>query len=66
MRVPPNAEGLASGIRDVLLDPALAERLAGAARAHAQRHRGQAVFGRSVQELYERVCGHATASILAS
>lgn len=66
MLVPPSAEGLASGIRDVLLDSALAERLAGAARAFAQRHLGQDVFVRSVQELYDRVCGREVASICAS
>lgn len=54
--VPPDAEGLASGIRDVLLDPTLAERLAGAAHAYADRHLGQAAFVESVQELYRRVC----------
>ncbi|HEY8468964.1 MAG TPA: glycosyltransferase [Longimicrobiales bacterium] len=64
--VPSSPEGLASGIRDVLLDPALAERLAGAARAYAQRYLGQDVFVRSVQELYDHVCGRETKSACAS
>ena len=59
-------EGLASGIRDVLLDHALAERLAGAARAYAQRHLGQDVFVRSVQELYDHICGREIRSSRAS
>ena len=64
--VPSSPEGLASGIRDVLLDHALAERLAGAARAYAQRHLGQDVFVRSVQELYDHICGREIRSSRAS
>lgn len=60
--VPPDPEGMASGIRDVLLDPTLAERLAGAAHAYADRHLGRAAFVESVQALYRRVCDRAVVS----
>ena len=61
-----DAEGLARGIRDVLLDPALAGRLADAARTYAERHLGEAGFLRTVEELYDRVCAGETMSVRGS
>lgn len=55
--VAPNAEGIAQGIRDVLLDPGLAARLASAAHEYADHYLGRSAFVKSVGELYRYVSG---------
>lgn len=60
--VPPDSDGIATGIRDLLLDPMRAERLASAAHAYADRYLGQSAFVKSVEELYRRVSDGAVVS----
>jgi len=58
--VAPQTEALAAGILAVLTDPALARRLAEAARTYAQVHFGWSRFVHSVEALYAEVERHAS------
>jgi glycosyltransferase involved in cell wall biosynthesis len=60
MLVAPRTDALAAGILAVLGDPALARRLAEAARSYAQTHLGWSRFVESVGALYAEVERHAS------
>ena len=53
--VPPTAEGFAGGMGDLIDDPALRERLAGAAARRAEEHFSDASYLELVADFYERV-----------
>jgi glycosyltransferase involved in cell wall biosynthesis len=60
--VPPDAEGLAQGIIQILTEPQRAETLVVTAAAYAAQHLEWGRFVATIQQVYDRVCERAPAA----